>query len=247
MLTSRLVLTLTPSSSSHNFILKTLAAMRSASFSVSPGATAAKAKTPLPIDEIISLSTVTDADRTRCRMTVWVEVDQSFFPSPRVSFTLPVGYWNARTLHICNLWVFSPLKNLCVFRNISWIIERVRVKLFVCICCSVAGSALVPTLPCNLSLTFRYRRFATAFYYQGSCRSLGQLTRLQDTILTLSLDFKLWAYLTEMYHKCTFSQSSHTGKGSPTGNKRIWIPVMWEEASSNLCYITRTMPGTYAQ
>lgn len=58
--------TLPPFSSSHNFSLMTLAARLSASFSVSPGATAAKTRTPLPIEETSSFSTVTDAESTRC-------------------------------------------------------------------------------------------------------------------------------------------------------------------------------------
>lgn len=44
----------------------TLFAMVSISFSVSPGATAAKTRTPRPIEETSSFSTVTDPDRTRC-------------------------------------------------------------------------------------------------------------------------------------------------------------------------------------
>lgn len=57
-----------PVSSSHILIFRTLAARDSASFSVSPGAMAAKTRTPLPMDDTSSLSTVTEADRTRCRM-----------------------------------------------------------------------------------------------------------------------------------------------------------------------------------
>lgn len=46
-------------------MFKTLLANVSISFSVSPGATAAKTKTPLPMEDISSFSTVTDADKTR--------------------------------------------------------------------------------------------------------------------------------------------------------------------------------------
>ena len=38
------------------------------SFSVSPGATAAKTSTPLPMEDTTSWSTVTEADNTRCNM-----------------------------------------------------------------------------------------------------------------------------------------------------------------------------------
>lgn len=61
-------LTRPPASSSHSFILSTLDATELTSFSVSPGATAAKTSTPLPIDEMTSLSTVTEADSTRWMM-----------------------------------------------------------------------------------------------------------------------------------------------------------------------------------
>lgn len=54
-----------PFSSSHNRIFKTFAANDSASFSVSPGATAANTNMPFPIDDISCLSTVTEADSTR--------------------------------------------------------------------------------------------------------------------------------------------------------------------------------------
>lgn len=57
-----------PDSSSHNFNFNTLAAKESASFSVSPGATAAKTSTPFPILETTSWSTATEADRTRWRI-----------------------------------------------------------------------------------------------------------------------------------------------------------------------------------
>lgn len=60
--------TLPPFSSSHNLNLMTLAARLSASFSVSPGATAAKTRTPLPMEETSSFSTVTDAESTRWSM-----------------------------------------------------------------------------------------------------------------------------------------------------------------------------------
>ena len=71
-------LTRPPDSSSHIFILSTLAASESASFSVSPGATAAKTRTPLPMDEMTSLSTVTDADSTRCRIARHFGQQRSF-------------------------------------------------------------------------------------------------------------------------------------------------------------------------
>lgn len=57
-----------PLSSSQSLILSTFAARESASFSVSPGATAAKTSTPLPIDETTAESTVTLAERTRWRI-----------------------------------------------------------------------------------------------------------------------------------------------------------------------------------
>lgn len=57
-----------PSSSSHIFIFTIFLASESASFSVSPGATAAKTNMPLPMDDTTCLSTVTEADRTRCRI-----------------------------------------------------------------------------------------------------------------------------------------------------------------------------------
>lgn len=46
--------------------------MVSTSFSVSPAATAAKTRTPLPMDDTTSLSTVTDAERTLCSIAVAV-------------------------------------------------------------------------------------------------------------------------------------------------------------------------------
>ena len=61
---------LPPASSSHIRIFKTLLAKASASFSVSPGATAAKTKMPLPMDDINCLSTVTEAERTLCRIAI---------------------------------------------------------------------------------------------------------------------------------------------------------------------------------
>lgn len=63
--------TLAPVSSSQSFIFNTLAAKESASFWVSPGATAAKTRTPFPIDETTSFSTVTEADSTRCNIATW--------------------------------------------------------------------------------------------------------------------------------------------------------------------------------
>lgn len=57
-----------PASSSHSRIFKTLAANDSTSFSVSPGATAAKTRIPFPTEEISCLSTVTEADSTRWRI-----------------------------------------------------------------------------------------------------------------------------------------------------------------------------------
>lgn len=57
-----------PSSSSQSFILRILAAREAASFSVSPGAMAAKTRMPLPMEETTSFSTVTEAERTRWRM-----------------------------------------------------------------------------------------------------------------------------------------------------------------------------------
>lgn len=54
-----------PSSSSQSFILTTLFANESASFSVSPGATAANTSTPRPMDDTRCFSTVTDAESTR--------------------------------------------------------------------------------------------------------------------------------------------------------------------------------------
>ena len=63
-------ITLAPDSSSQSFILRTLEAIEWISVSVSPGATAAKTRTPRPIDEMTSLSTVTDADKTRWMMAI---------------------------------------------------------------------------------------------------------------------------------------------------------------------------------
>lgn len=57
--------TLPPESSSQSLILRILVAMLSHSFSVSPGATAARTRIPLPIEDTIVLSTVTEADNTR--------------------------------------------------------------------------------------------------------------------------------------------------------------------------------------
>lgn len=62
--------TVVPVSSGHNFIFNTFAAIDSTSFLVSSDATAAKTSTPFPIDEIRWLSTVTEADATRCRTAV---------------------------------------------------------------------------------------------------------------------------------------------------------------------------------
>ena len=57
-----------PDSSSHSLNFSSLAANESASFSVSPGATAASTSTPLPIEDTSCWSTVTEAERTRCSM-----------------------------------------------------------------------------------------------------------------------------------------------------------------------------------
>lgn len=62
--------TVAPASSGHNFIFNTFAAIDSTSFLVSSDAMAANTSTPLPIDEIKWLSTVTEADATRCRTAV---------------------------------------------------------------------------------------------------------------------------------------------------------------------------------
>ena len=74
---NKVVHTLPPFSSSQSFIFNTLAASESASFSVSPGAMAAKTSTPFPIEETSWESTVTDAESTRWRMatheiSIWV-------------------------------------------------------------------------------------------------------------------------------------------------------------------------------
>lgn len=63
------ILTLPPESSSQSLILSSLAAMDSHSFSVSPGATAAKTSMPFPMEDTVFLSTVTLADRTLCKIT----------------------------------------------------------------------------------------------------------------------------------------------------------------------------------
>lgn len=59
-------------SSSHSLRRRTLLAMVSTSFFVSPAATAARTRTPLPMEETTSLSTVTDAERTLCIIAVAV-------------------------------------------------------------------------------------------------------------------------------------------------------------------------------
>ena len=62
--------TVAPASSGHNFIFNTFAAIDSTSFLVSSDAMAANTSTPLPIDETKWLSTVTEADATRCKTAV---------------------------------------------------------------------------------------------------------------------------------------------------------------------------------
>lgn len=66
------------------------------------------------MDEIISLSTVTDADRTRCRMTI-----QDELVSSHVSCVFTVGYSTALTLHIWDVFKF------CLFKDgkftITWV------------------------------------------------------------------------------------------------------------------------------
>lgn len=59
--------TVLPSSSGHIFNLRTLAAIDSTSWRVSSGATAAKTRIPLPIEDTFSALTVTEADMTLCR------------------------------------------------------------------------------------------------------------------------------------------------------------------------------------
>jgi hypothetical protein len=56
--------TVRPVSSGHIFSLRTFVAMTSASFRVSLGATAAKTNTPLLIEDINCLSTLTEAEAT---------------------------------------------------------------------------------------------------------------------------------------------------------------------------------------
>jgi hypothetical protein len=72
ILLSRISHTRPPDSSSQSFSFRTLAARESASFSVSPGATAAKTNTPLPICETTCWSTVTEAERTLCSIAFCV-------------------------------------------------------------------------------------------------------------------------------------------------------------------------------
>lgn len=79
--------TVAPVSSGHNFIFNTFAAIDSTSFLVSSDATAANTSTPFPIDEIRWLSTVTEADATRCRTAVKLSAiynnhdEDAYYPS----------------------------------------------------------------------------------------------------------------------------------------------------------------------
>lgn len=89
-----------PLSSSQSLILSTLAARESASFSVSPGATAAKTSTPRPIDETTAESTVTLAERTRWRIAggrvlcEWsVYVSRGYCYSPFILYWLSGVKW----------------------------------------------------------------------------------------------------------------------------------------------------------
>lgn len=88
--------TVPPLSSGHNFNFKTLDAMDSTSLWVSSGATAAKTKTPFPIEEINRVSIVTEADATLCNMAVlaqWISRNERKGARSNLSWSLPNVGW----------------------------------------------------------------------------------------------------------------------------------------------------------
>ena len=103
--------TLPPLSSSQSFILRTLLAICWASFSESPGATAANTSTPRPIDEMTSLSTVTEADST-----LWIIAAKS-----RWSVRGPkIGSARPRTFHFGKQRTMKPRKEAAERKPRQW-------------------------------------------------------------------------------------------------------------------------------
>ena len=96
--------TVAPVSSGHNFIFSTFAAIDSTSFFVSSDATAANTSTPFPIDDIKWLSTVTEADVTRCRTAVELSAiykildEHAYYPSWWI-WVPSQSEWNDSTSH----------------------------------------------------------------------------------------------------------------------------------------------------